>query len=306
MTIRHGLAALLLAWALGAELAVGQETLPPATAPQTAPETVLQSVPQTVPQTAPRLYSVGDSVYPMPQAIDGFSLPWTTQRVTPAGVAPHPASVASGPTRVFATSCPVEHIGYGGEYGCAAGGWGHHAGCGCGCLHHGAGGHGLFSGFHDNEEYFQPWSERPYGSYAKQILATQIHNGFQAQLAFYHFHFSFDGQSWYLTDAGQQHADTICRFFHLSPGHIEIETTRNPGWDESRRQVALFALQQRGVPVSLEHFVLSPPNRTGLAGLESLLIYERRHLPVNLRSGGVTSSFRPGGSFVPTTGGAAR
>jgi hypothetical protein len=110
------------------------------------------------------------------------------------------------------------------------------------------------------------------------LLEPQKANGRAAQLAFYSFHFQWDGQGhyWHLSESGWNNVQKLLRILPITPGTILVDPTGNPQADASRAQVVRDAFASGGqVAVSV---AVGKPSGVGLTGPEALNIYQQRQL----------------------------
>jgi hypothetical protein len=131
--------------------------------------------------------------------------------------------------------------------------------------------------------YGEEFNEWPLGYALYAHAKTQVNNGRAAHMTFYHYDFE-DGTS-RLNYRGRDKLVRIGTHLPTNFAPVVVERTpKEPGLDESRRQVVLAQLGRGPFPVPAERVVIGPSLANGITGVEAMYIYANQRLAIG--SGG--------------------
>jgi hypothetical protein len=132
--------------------------------------------------------------------------------------------------------------------------------------------------------YAEEFNEWPLGSSLYAHAQTQIGNGAAARMTFYHYDF-VDGTS-DLNTRGRDKLAAVAATLPSSFLPVVVERTpKEPGLDQSRKDVLLAELGRGSFPVPSERVLIGPPIAYGMTGYEAYNAIYPRQIS-NLQSGG--------------------
>ena len=148
--------------------------------------------------------------------------------------------------------------------------------------------------------YAEEFNEWPLGEAAYAHARTQVANGQAARMVFYHYDF-VDGTP-QLNTRGRDKLAAVAATLPTNFFPIVVERTpKEPGLDESRRQIVVAALARGSFPIPAERVMIGPSHPEGLSGIEGLAIFGNQL--GGIQSGGALGGGVAGiGAFVGGAG----
>jgi hypothetical protein len=148
--------------------------------------------------------------------------------------------------------------------------------------------------------YAEEFNEWPLGYSLYAHGTTQVANGKAAKLTFYQYDF-VDGTS-QLNFRGRDKLVKVAASLPTSFSPVVVERTpKEPGLDESRRQIVVAALARGSFPIPAERVVIGPPLPDWLSGIEGLAIFQNQ-LGGIASGGALTGGVQGVGGFVGGAG----